>query len=279
ARRNYTLFLRFRDALQGAGSLEAWYLGLMRSGNIDTPPLFVDWVVQAIVRQLLDDSNDAVEARAGEMLFRTQRLSAQDGQWLAGDAAVLDLLNDNAGFGEIGRLLTQMGAPLRGTTLRVLSDDNRVDYWSADTRHDFLLDLSHETTQDLGHGLAFKLTRARSGLKGLSQVLQKWVAHLLGVKVRITPESRIDDPAWRWHIGLDVEASSMLDDLYRARTVAPERLARLISLFRLDFDNPAEMRSDVAGRPAYLGLAMTAQGLLKLKPQNLLLNLPLAAPS
>ena len=36
------------------------------------------------------------------------------------------------------------------------------------------------------------------------------------------------------------------------------------------------MRADVRGKPVYLGLAMDAQGLLKLKPQNLLLNLPLA---
>jgi hypothetical protein len=35
------------------------------------------------------------------------------------------------------------------------------------------------------------------------------------------------------------------------------------------------MRADVQGKPVYLGLAMTEQGLLKLKPQNLLLNLPL----
>ena len=37
--------------------------------------------------------------------------------------------------------------------------------------------------------------------------------------------------------------------------------------------------ADVAGRPVYLGLAMDAEQVLKLKPQNLLLNLPLAALS
>jgi hypothetical protein len=58
--------------------------------------------------------------------------------------------------------------------------------------------------------------------------------------------------------------------------VAPERQQRLISLFRLRFDDPQHMRADVQGKPVYLGLAMTADGLLKLKPQNLLLNLPLS---
>jgi hypothetical protein len=37
------------------------------------------------------------------------------------------------------------------------------------------------------------------------------------------------------------------------------------------------MRSDVAGRPVYLGLCITQSGRMRLKPQNLLVNLPLAA--
>jgi hypothetical protein len=95
--------------------------------------------------------------------------------------------------------------------------------------------------------------------------------------VKIRPLQRIDDPAWRWHIGLDVESMALLNDLYEDRTVEPARLERLVSLFRLDFDNPADMRADVAGYPVYLGMATSADGVLKLKPQNLLLNLPLAA--
>jgi len=59
--------------------------------------------------------------------------------------------------------------------------------------------------------------------------------------------------------------------------VAPERLQRLVSLFRLDFADPLDMRSDVAGKLVYLGLIMTTAGVLRLKPQNLLVNLPLRA--
>ncbi|MBL8308128.1 MAG: hypothetical protein JNM33_15655, partial [Rubrivivax sp.] len=87
------------------------------------------------------------------------------------------------------------------------------------------------------------------------------------------------DAHWRWHLGLDAESSRLLDDLYEGRTVESERQARLISLFRLRFTNPGEMRADVAGRPVYLGLAMDAAQGLRLKPQNLLLNLPLARES
>ena len=88
---------------------------------------------------------------------------------------------------------------------------------------------------------------------------------------------RIDDDAWAWHIGLDVEATALLDDLYRGHAPEQERLRRLIGLFRLDFADPSEMRADLAGKPVYLGLAMTEDGTLRLKAQNLLVNLPLAA--
>jgi hypothetical protein len=39
------------------------------------------------------------------------------------------------------------------------------------------------------------------------------------------------------------------------------------------------MRSDIAGRPVYLALAMSEKKVLRLKPQNLLVNLPLATTS
>jgi hypothetical protein len=37
------------------------------------------------------------------------------------------------------------------------------------------------------------------------------------------------------------------------------------------------MRADVAGKPVYMALSMTEGGMVRMKPQNLLLNLPLAA--
>ena len=54
-------------------------------------------------------------------------------------------------------------------------------------------------------------------------------------------------------------------------------MQRLLSLFRLEFANPLEMRADVTGKPVYLALSMNAEKVVKLKPQNLLLNLPIRA--
>jgi hypothetical protein len=269
------VYVRFRDALVQAGSLEAYYLSLVRGGSITIPPLFMDLMVQAILRNVLDDTNDAFEARAAEMLFRPQRISVQDGQVLSGDRAVLDLLTETGGLGEVGRLLVQSNAPLATIHLEVLATGNMHRYWEANERHNFLLDLTHEVKQDLSHGLVFTMTRARSGLTALTQVLEKWIFHLLGVQVHIKPEQKIDDPAWRWHVGLDTESSAILNDLYEGRPVETSRMQRMVSLFRLEFEHSADMRADVAGKPVYLALTMDADKVVRLKPQNLLINLPL----
>jgi hypothetical protein len=57
------------------------------------------------------------------------------------------------------------------------------------------------------------------------------------------------------------------------------RLQRLLALFRMTFADPAAMRADIAGRPVYLALAMDEENVVRMKPQNLLTNLPLARPS
>ena len=57
--------------------------------------------------------------------------------------------------------------------------------------------------------------------------------------------------------------------------LAQDRLARLACLFRLEFADPADAAPEAAGRPVHLGLAFREDHTLKMKPQNLLVNLPL----
>lgn len=277
ARESYGLFLRFRDGLLAAGTLEAYYLSLFRGGSITIPPLFIDLMAQAILRNLLEEVTDAYELRAAEMLFRPQRVSVQYGQVLAGDRERLDMLNETGGIGDFGRFLAEAGAPLRSIDMQVLADSNAADYGADSDSHRFLLDLTHEVSNDLSHGLVFTMTRARSGLSALARVLEKWVLHFLGTAVRIRPLQKVDDEAWRWHIGLDIDATALLNDLYEGHEVEPARMKRLVSLFRLDFADAQDMRADVAGKPVYLGMMMNGEGVMRLKPQNLLLNLPLRA--
>jgi hypothetical protein len=245
-RDNYRLLLRFRDRLVGGGTIEAAYLALARGGAIDVPPLFVDHLAHAILRNLLDGADDPFRLRAAELFFRAQTASlAQGGIMLADEETV-----------------AQNAYPGGETTLDILNEETNASYWERSDRFDMALDLAF----------------GRPGLEALARVLEAWVAHLVGVAVQIEPVGMIRDERWSWHIGLDAEASAILDDLYRGAAVDETRLAQILALFRLAFRDPAAMRPDLDGRPVYLGLAMTQDRRLRLKPQNLLVNLPLAHP-
>jgi hypothetical protein len=113
----------------------------------------------------------------------------------------------------------------------------------------------------------------------LATLLEQWVGHLAGVRVLIEPVERVEDERWRWHTGLDVESTAILNALYRGDAVAEEVRARLATLFRLTFADAADALPEAADRPVYLGLAFRADHLLRMKPQNLLVNLPLARAS
>ena len=195
ARESYSHFLRFRDGLLAAGTLEAYYLQLFPrsgAGYINIPPLFVDMLTESITHSILDNEVDAYEARAREMLFRSQRISTQNGQVLSGDQLTLDMLNETGGLGDIGRFLAEAKAPMATVNMQVLTDDNAAAYFQqAAGRYTFLLDLTHEVTNDLSHGLTFTMTRARFSLRALTRVLVQWVQHFLVLAVTIRPLQKI----------------------------------------------------------------------------------------
>ena len=261
---NYQVALAFRDRLVAADSLEAAYLGLFLNpgshGGVPVPPLFVDLLAQAIARHLLDGTDDALRARAAEILFREQAVTINEGFVMAADRAIVETHAEGGGFGDLGRLVAQAQTPLRTVDLDVLDSGNAETYWARAQRYDTVLNLNF----------------AGDGLDAFCRVLEAWVAHLLDVRVRIEPVQQITDERWVWHVGLDREASRLLDELWHGEDVGEARLARLLSLFRLEFQDPSVMIADIQGRPVYLALMMTEDKRLKLKPQNLLLNLPLA---
>jgi hypothetical protein len=261
ARDNWSEFLRFRDRLARFPTLEACYIDLFRRPEVDLAPPFVDALAQAIVRGLLDASPDPWLCRAGEMLFRRQRIAVEDGRVLAADAATIEVFAETGGFGSVGRLLRQQNTPVPEVKMDVMSHENAQLYFLRDELHGFVLDLAPG-----GEGAA-----------ALARVLERWIARLAGAEVAIEPVARIDDERWRWHVGLDAEATGILNALYRGEEVAAGDLGRMVLLLRLTFREPAQAIAEMAGRPVYLGLACRADRTLRLKPQNLLINLPFAA--
>ncbi len=261
ARDNYRVVLNFRDRLLAAGDVEACYLACFAgTAGVPLPPLFLDQMAHVILRHILDGTDDGLRARAAELLFREQRVTVQDGNILAADAEVVEMYATTGGFGALGQLIAEAQTPLRSVELEVLDERNPERYWHRDQAHDTVLNLSF----------------AGGGLDALCRVLEAWVSHFLAIEVSIQPVQQIRDERWVWHVGLDAEGTALLNDLYTGQEVEEARLARLLSLFRLEFRDPRVMRPDIAGRPVYLAMAMSADSRLRLKPQNLLVNLPLA---
>jgi len=262
ARANLELWLGFRARLLGADSVEACYRGLF-DADVRTPPLFIDQLVQIILRSVLDGVDDPLEVRAGELFYREQKVSIDDGRILLADLETVEMHASGGTYGSLGRLIVEAQTPVKAVNLDVLDAENGALYWLRDQRHDLVIGLNY----------------GRAGIAALGRVIARWVQHFFGVQLTVTALRQIQDAKWAWHIGLDAQATAVLNDLWRGQEVEAGRLARLLALFRMDFADPAVLRADIAGKPVYLALAMNEENVVRMKPQNLLLNLPLAVPS
>jgi hypothetical protein len=160
-------------------------------------------------------------------------------------------------------LLIEANTKPRRVELDVIDQENAATYWARNERHDTVISFSY----------------GRAALTAFCRVIEKWITHFYGVAVVVRPLRSIEAKNWAWHIGLDAEATAILNDLYAGVELDEARNRRILSLFQLDFVDPSVVRPDVAGRPVYLACAMNDADILRVKPQNLLLNLPLASIS
>ena len=261
---NYRVWLRYRKRLLAANSLEAFYISLFQGEGVDVPPLFVAQLAQVFIRHILGEDADPLEAKMGELFFRTQKISViEDGIVMGADE---ELVTRNLQAGETGNifdLLKGKSLAMRSTDLDVVHEGNANEYWARNEDFD----------------LAVQLNFGHEPINRFSRLLEKWIEHFLGVKTRITPMQQIVDPKWSWHVGLDAAATAILNKLYNKEPLDAEEMERIICLFRLDFIDEAAVAKAQLGKPVYLAIAMNEQGQLKLKPQNLLFNLPLAKAS
>jgi hypothetical protein len=258
ARDNYRVVLRFRDRLLQAGSVEGAYQALFRT-KVDIPPLFVEQMVHVILRNLLDGDDDPLELRAAELFYREQKATVQEGHVLVADLETVERHASGNRYGSIGRLIVEAQGELGRVDLDVLDRANAALYWERESRYDTVI----------------SLTYGRPALDALGRVMAKWIRHFLALEVSVRPIRRIDEPRWAWHVGLDAEATAVLNELWAGGEIEPGRLQRILALFALTFADPQAMRQDIAGRTVYLALAADEAGVVRMKPQNLLLNLPL----
>jgi hypothetical protein len=261
---NYRVWLRYRARLLAASSLESFYMSLFKGEGVDVPPLFIAQLAQIFIRHILGDEANPLEVRMGELFFRTQKISViEDGIVMGADEEVVAQNAQASDTGNIMDLLKGKSMTMRSADLDVLHEDNADIYW--DRNEDF--------------DLAVQLNFGHEPINHFCRVLEKWIKHFLGISVRITPMQQITDPKWSWHVGLDAVATQILNKLYNKELVEADELQKVICLFRLDFIDEVAIAKAQVGKPVYMAIAMNDQQQLKLKPQNLLFNLPLAKTS
>jgi Family of unknown function (DUF6352) len=258
ARDNYRVVLAFRDRLLEAGTVEGCYLALFK-GTVDLPPLFIDQMAHVILRNILDGCDDPLRLRAAELFFREQRATIQESNALLADLETVEMHASGNRYGSIGRLIVEAQGAVGKVELEVLDRANAASYWERDSRHDTVI----------------SLTYGRPALDALAGVIALWVEHFLAIGVRVKPIRRIDEPRWAWHVGLDAQSTGILNDLWAGGELEHGRMQRILALFALEFDDPRAMRADITGRTVYLALSANEQGVVRMKPQNVLINLPL----
>jgi Family of unknown function (DUF6352) len=255
ARENWKFLVAFRDLLLSAGTLEKAYLALIKRGMGQTPPLFLNQLAHAILRNALDGEHDPFVLRAAEMFFRAQRLTIHDGALLLADEETVD----GAKVDTHASPLVAMFGEQAVKDLDVMSEETAHGYYARSDAFDMVLDFGLDK-------------QARSAL---GRVVEMWVAHLTGLACTVRPRAAINDDQWRWFMGLDAEATQIGNLLWQGKPVPEVDQKRVVALYDMTLEPDSRLRPDIAGKPIYLILAMGEDRIMRIKPQNLIAGLPL----
>jgi hypothetical protein len=253
ARENWELMIAWRDHLAQHATLEASYLDIVRRSH-RFPHVFMNQLVHVILRNMLDGCDDAFVLRAAELFFRPQKLTLRDGSLAASDEEAASRF-DARPASPLASILGLADADM----IELLEDANAEDYWRRSDRFDMALDL----------------TAGQRGLAALGEVITRWISHLLGIEVEISPVIKLRDAPMAWYVGLDAEATRFGDALWIGEDPDDAMPGRLVGIYSLDFADPSHVIESVGGGAIYLLMAMTADNLLRLKPQNLITGLPI----
>ncbi|RIA47185.1 DUF6352 family protein [Dichotomicrobium thermohalophilum] len=256
ARENYRAVLRFREHLTESGTVEGAYLSLFTSGQVNVPPLFLDQMAHLTLRHILRDCDDPFRLRAAEIFFRDQNVNVDEGRVMLADQEIVEMRAQSGAPGQLVLAELSRGGQVE---MDVLGEQNQDQYWERSEQFDFVVDFRF----------------GQPAIDAFARVVEAWIRHFLKVEVRVQPRTAIQNEDWRWHIGLDTQATALLNALYRGETLEPDAEARIIALFDMRIPDETVVLEQARGQPIHLAMAMTPDKRLKMKPQNLLFNLPL----
>lgn len=257
ARENWAVMITFRDVLVRAPTVEAAYLEIVRNPPVRVPVLFMNQLVHLILRNALDGCEDPYVLRAAELFFRPQKATVQDGSLLLADAELVEAEERRAGHSPLLAMLGREPA----AELDVMDDANAWTYWSR----------SDAFTMAMNVGANPK---ARDGF---ARAIETWISHLLDLPVRVEAISGIQDDDWRWFVGLDAEGTRLGNAVWQGDGLSDEERSRIAALFRMVVADRARLDDRVGDRPIYLFMGMTPDRRVTMKPQNLVIGLPLRA--
>jgi hypothetical protein len=199
--------------------------------------------------------------RAAELFYRSQLATVHDGTLLLADAEVIEAQQHARHDMHASPLTAMLAPPKAFGEMDVMDDENAWTYWSRSDAHAMVMNIGGNP-------------KARAGL---CRVIERWVAHLLGVAVKVETVASIEDRDWRWFVGLDSEGTKIGNALWNGAALDGGTRERIVALMRLTIEDARLVDERVGTRPVYLILAMGPDKVVRLKPQNLVVGLPLVA--
>jgi len=253
ARENWEVMLGFRAVLLAHPTLEAAYLDIVRN-NRKVPHIFLNQLVHVILRSALEGCEDPYVLRAAELFFRPQRMTLHDNSLIAADEETIAGTSNKP----VSPLVSMLGIPAEAQ-IDVMNDDNAAHYFEHSDQFHVALDLSG----------------GQRGHIALARVMERWIAHLLGIKVDIEPFTEVRDASLSWYVGLDADGTKIGDALWNGDELDERQKGSVVGLYRLTFPDPSVVVERARDEPVFLILAAGGDKVLRLKPQNLVTGLPI----
>ncbi|HRE21815.1 MAG TPA: DUF6352 family protein [Rhabdaerophilum sp.] len=257
AQENLRFFLAFRDSLLAQPTLEATYLALLKKGMGRVPPLFIQHLTHLLARNAFDAIEDAYVLRAAECFWRAQKVSVHEGALLLADQEVIEVHEHNR---EHSPLLNMLGGPAV-SELVVLTDENATVYKARSDAHDLVFNLS-----DSAHGRA-----------ALGEAMQVWTRHFLGFSPEYRAVERFSDERFGWFLSLDAEATAIGNRVWKGEDIDEAARDRVLALFVFTVPDHPRIVAEKRGARAFALMVADRDRLVRVKPQNLIAGLPLAA--
>lgn len=249
---NWRLLLGLRDRLIAAGTIEEGYARIVRE-RVSLPVVFMNQLVQLVLRNALDGCDDPQILRAAECFFRPQRSHIKDDKLLLADEELVQLHENEM---HASPLTAMFSGGIN--SLDVLGGGNEWTYWSRSDAHTMVLNFGGDP-------------EAR---RGMAEAIGAFIRHMLGLECRVIPQTQVENIDLHWFVGLDPAGTAIGNAIWKGHHPP----ATLVGLFRLDVMEHDRIAPAQQGHPIWLILGVGDDRGVRIKPQNLLTGLPLAEP-